>query len=207
MSYFPLFIDLSGAEVLIVGGGIVALRKVQKLLPYGASITLVAPEIVPELSQEVNITILPRPYDASLLTGRRLVIAATDDRTVNHAISLDCQARGIPVNVVDCREDCTFIFPSLVKAGKLSVGISTGGASPSAAIWLRQRIEALLPDSFGDILSYLDALRPRFKAELATEVERSKLYKALFARCVELQRPLTDEELMQFLRERDNDGK
>ena len=201
MSYFPLFIDLSGAEVLIVGGGLVALRKVQKLLPYGASITLAAPEVVPELAQEVNIMILPRSYDTSLLTGRRLVIAATDDRTVNHAISLDCQARGIPVNVVDCREDCTFLFPSLVKAGALSVGISTGGASPSAAIWLREQIERLLPDSMGDILAYLDALRPQIKAQTGSEAERSKLYKALFARCVEFGRPLTETELTQFLRE------
>ena len=195
MPYFPLFIDLTNRPCLIVGGGRVAYRKAEKLRPYGAKITLIAPEFCPELEEMADVDRLCRVFEDPDVRGMTLVISATDDADLNHRISQLCQAENIPVNVVDDRENCTFLFPSLVQKGELSVGISTGGASPTAAVWLKEQINALLPPNFDAILVWLEGLRPRFKEELQDESRRSALFSAAFRACLEQGRPLTAQEL------------
>ena len=130
MAYFPLFVELAGRRVLVVGGGRVALRKVEKLLPYEPEVVVVAPEIRPELENLQGVTLVRRSFFPDLLSGAALVIAAAGDTGVNHEVSALCREQGIPVNVVDDPAACTFFFPALVKRGPLSVGISTGGAAP-----------------------------------------------------------------------------
>lgn len=195
MPYFPLFIDLKGRSCLIVGGGRVACRKAEKLLPYGPKLTLVAPEFCPELDALSGVTLLRRPYTTDDLEGMILVIAATDDTALNHAVSAACQARNIPVNVVDDKQACSFLFPCLVQKGELSVGVSTGGASPTAAIWLKNQINGLLPQNFDEILAWLESLRSRLKADILDENRRAALFSALFRTCLEQGRPLREEEL------------
>ena len=136
MSYFPFFMDLEGREGLVIGGGSVALRKVEKLRPYGAKLTVIAPKILPELKKTEEISCMEIPFTPTALEGKMFVIAASDDPEVNHEAALLCRERGILVNVVDDKEECSFLFPALVKRGELSVGISTGGASPSAAVYV-----------------------------------------------------------------------
>ena len=121
---------------------------------------------------------------------------------MNRRIAALCRAAGIPVNAVDDKEACTFLFPALVRRGPLSIGISTGGASPSAAVFVKERVEACLPvprdtdgaDGFGEILAYLASLRPRVKGEIGEESLRAALFSALFDACLERGRPLTEEE-------------
>ena len=201
MSYFPFFMDIGGADGLIVGGGKVALRKAEKLLPYGPRITAAAPCIDPAFEALEGVCLLRAPFADEMLEGRAFVIAATDDAALNHRISALCREKKIPVNVVDDREACSFLFPSLVKAGEVSIGISTGGASPSAAIYLKEQIQALLPQGLEEIVAFLDELRPRFKAALPTEKERSRVYKELLSRCLALGRPLDGKELDNYLEE------
>ena len=136
-----------------------------------------------------------------MLNGVDIVIAATDDRAVNREISALCRERKIPVNVVDDKELCSFIFPALAKRGNMSIGISTGGASPSAAIWAKERISAMLPDELDSILIYLESLRPVIKDLTESEAERQTLFKALFSACLDLGRHLTVEELMSITEE------
>ena len=128
-----------------------------------------------------------------------LVIAATDNAALNRAVSKTCKARNIPVNVVDDRENCTFLFPCLVQQGELSVGISTGGASPTAAVWLKNRVNELLPADFDEILSWLESMRPRLKSEIPEETHRAALLSALFSNCLEKGRPLTEAELAALM--------
>lgn len=194
MPYFPMFIDLKDRPCLIVGGGSVAARKVEKLLPYGPRLTAVAPEFTPEFDA-FPVSCLRRPYSPGDEDGMALVIAATDDAQLNQAVSAACRAKNIPVNVVDDKELCTFLFPCLVQQGELSVGISTGGASPTAAVWLKEQIAGLVPEGFDAILQYLEALRPRLKREVPDETRRAKLFAALFRACLDRGRPLTGEEL------------
>lgn len=183
MPWFPMFVQLNGANALIVGGGKVALRKAEKLLPYGPRITVVAPDFCPELEALPGLTFCRRSFaDADLQGPPALVIAATDDKALNHRISALCRERRIPVNVVDDPEACGFLFPALVRRGRLSVGISTGGASPTAAVWLKERIEKLLPPRFADSLDRLEALRPTLKAEVSDEHARAARFRAAFER-------------------------
>lgn len=198
MSYFPFFADIEGADALVVGGGRVALRKVQKLLPYGPRITVAAPEFSEELEKLEGISLIRSTFEDGMLENRRFVIAATNSTELNGHISELCRSMKIPVNVVDDIEKCTFIFPSLVKSGELSIGISTGGASPSAAIYMREQIEQLLPENIGSIIEFLDSLRPRIKQTLPTEAERAALYKKLFAQCMTMGRAMDNEELENF---------
>lgn len=198
MGYFPFFMELSGQEGLIVGGGTVAARKAEKLLPYGPRLTVAAPELLPELAAIPELTLLRRPFGLDLLEGKLFVIAATDDPELNRCVAEACRQRRILVNTVDDREACMFLFPALVKRGDLSVGISTGGASPSAAVYLKERIAALLPDDFGDLLAELDALRPIVKEALPEEV-RAAVFSRLFAARLAAGRPLEEKELRDIL--------
>ena len=190
MPWFPMFVQLKGAEVLLVGGGTVALRKAEKLLPYGPQITVVAPDIIPELAALPGPTLCRRPFAESDLQEKlALVIAATDDTALNRNIAALCREKRIPVNVVDDPEACGFLFPALVQRGRLSVGISTGGASPTAAVWLKERIESILPSHFGAALDRLEALRPALKAQIPDEHDRAARFRAAFER--ELALPAT----------------
>lgn len=201
MAYFPFFVDLEGKHGIIVGGGSVALRKAEQLLAYGALLTVVAPEIRPELWELPGITVVRGPFDAELLRGADFVIAATDDDEMNRHVSCLCGERRIPVNVVDNRELCSFLFPALLKRGSLSVGISTGGASPTAAVYLKKQIGELLPPGLEDILAYLGGVRDEVRAVVPGEENRSLLYSHLFTACMEKGGPLSREEFRSLLEE------
>ena len=206
MAYFPFFMDLSRRNGLIVGGGTVALRKIRKLLPYEAHLTVCAPELKPEIIQISGLMLLRQPFEPALLDGMDYVIAATDDTALNHQVSGLCRGQGIPVNVVDDRDACTFLFPSLVKQGDLSIGISTGGASPSAAIYLKERIAALLPENFGQLLEYLDGLRDEVKAALPDGHHRARFFSRLFHTCIQTGWPLSKTQLRAMLLDASKDG-
>lgn len=198
MAYFPFFIDIAGLPGLIVGGGPMARRKIEKLLPYGPKLTVAAAKIPAELRSVPGLTLLERPFDPSLLDGMAFAVSAAGSRDGNHAVSLACRARSIPVNVVDEKDDCTFLFPALVRRGSLSVGISTAGASPTAAVWLKERINALLPEDFDGILAALEAARETAKAALPQD-RRRDYFAALLARSLEAGGPLEAAEAEALL--------
>lgn len=198
MGYFPFFVDLEGREGLVVGGGAVALRKLQKLLPYGPRLTVAAPELLAEIEALPGLTRLRRSFAPAMLEGKGFVIAATDDREVNRGIAALCRERGIPVNAVDDKEQCTFLFPALVKRGDLTVGVSTAGASPSAAAWVRRRVSERLPEDFGELLDYLASLRPMVQKRVAEE-NRAAVFARLFSDCMEQGFPLEEAALAAVL--------
>lgn len=205
MAYFPFFMDLSGRHGLIVGGGAVALRKIQKLLPYEARLTVCAPELLPGIEGIPGLGLLRRPFEPAMLDGMDYVVAATDDGALNHQVAVLCRQRDIPVNVADDREACTFLFPALVKRGELSIGISTGGASPSAAVYLKERISELLPEDFGQMLEYLDGLRAEGKAALPDGPGRTRFFSRLFDACIRWGWPLSEERLREIRSETSGD--
>lgn len=195
MPYFPIFIDLNSKPVLIVGGGAVALRKLQKLMPYGGRMTVVAPHILPELAAVPGVKLQKHCFSASDLRPRpALVIAATDDRETNRHISLLCQKRHIPVNVADDPALCSFLFPALVRQGDFSAGICTGGASPVAAAYFKERLRELLPEGLDRILDWLASLRPAMKNAIPGQHNRSEVFRRLFDASLAKGEPLTQEE-------------
>lgn len=200
MAYFPFFVELDGLEGLIVGGSTVAQRKIEKLLPYGPRLTVCAPDISRSIRAIPGLSLVERAFTPELLEGRAFVIAATDDPELNHHISRLCQERRIPVNVVDDRDYCSFLFPALVKRGSLSVGISTGGASPTGAIYLKKQIDAMIPERFGELLDWLDSTRGWAKEVLPGEAARSRFFAVLFAAGMERGGPLGREETEAILK-------
>lgn len=198
MGYFPFFIDLEGREGLVAGGGTVAARKIQKLLPFGPRLTVAAPEILPEIAALPGLTLLRRVFAPAMLEGKFFVIAATDSRETNREIAALCRERGILVNAVDGRDSCGFLFPALVRRGELTVGVSTAGASPSAAAWVRQRVSAAVPENFGELLDYLASLRPMVRARVPEE-RRAAVFSRLFQACLKEGVPLGDAALAAAL--------
>lgn len=200
MGYFPFFIDIQDREGLIVGGGRVALHKIEKLRPFGAKLTVIAPRIQEELQEDKSLTCLKRQFEDSDIQGKVFVIAATDDGRLNAHISHICRERGILVNVVDDKNNCGFLFPALVKAGKLTLGISTGGASPQAAASLRSRMEEELPSRMDAILDYLESIREPAKQHIKDGKSRAAFLKETAVFCMEQNRPLSMEETMGRMR-------
>jgi len=182
VKYFPVFFDLKGLRVLVVGGGEVALRKVSLLERTGAVITVVAPRIAPELNERGaagTIKLALREFVPEDLDGARLVIVATSRRAVNRFIAKLSDARGIPVNVVDDREASRFIVPAIIDRDPVMVAVSTGGASPVLARRLRERLEASLPKRLGDLALWLRGLRKASRDRLRDTDERRRFFEAV----------------------------
>ena len=195
MPHFPMFVDLTGKPILIVGGGAVALRKLRKLAPYGGILTVIAPEILPEIADMPGLRLYRRKFRAWDLHRRpALVIAATNDPAANSRISTLCRRKRIPVNVVDDPARCSFLFPALVRQGNFSAGISTGGASPTAAVYFKEQLQARLPERLDEILAWLDAQRPLLKEAIPEQSRRAGVLRGLFDACVSKGAPLTPEE-------------
>jgi uroporphyrin-III C-methyltransferase/precorrin-2 dehydrogenase/sirohydrochlorin ferrochelatase len=182
MKYFPVFFDLSHQKVLVVGGGEVALRKVTLLERAGAAITVVAPEILPELIARAapgKLDVVQREFAAADLDGMRLVIVATADRALNRSVAASSEARHIPVNVVDDRKASRFIVPALIDRDPVLVAISTGGTSPVLARRLRERLEAAIPKKIGALADWLRSLRRSAQRRLRDTDERRKFFETL----------------------------
>ena len=206
MGYFPFFMDLEGWEGLVAGGGTVALRKIEKLLPYGPRLTVAAPELLPEIENTPGLTLVRRVFTPSMLEGKRFVIAATDDPEANREIAVLCRERGVLVNAVDDKEQCTFLFPALLKRGELTLGVSTAGASPSAAAWVRRRAAEAVPENFGELLDGLAALRPTVRQRVP-EARRADVFARLLAVGLEEGFPLPEDVLTAILEDGDKVGK
>ena len=138
--YYPVFLDVADKPVVVIGAGKVALRKVQGLLEAGARVTVVAPRAAAEFAG-LAVTMRRRRFRPSDLDGAALVFAATDDRDVNRAVGRRAKRLGIPVNVADSREECSFLVPARITRGNIQIAVSTGGRSPRMAAALRRKIE------------------------------------------------------------------
>jgi precorrin-2 dehydrogenase/sirohydrochlorin ferrochelatase len=148
-AYYPVYLDLNGRLVVIVGGGKVAQRKAKTLAGYGADVVLIAPQVTEELLQleaDGLATVEQRGYVRGDLDGAFLAVCATDSEEINRAVYAEAEERGCLVNVVDVPDLCSFIVPSIVRRGSLQIAISTGGAAPTVAKRLRKRFQ----DEFGE---------------------------------------------------------
>ena len=151
--YYPVYLDLRGKRCVVVGGGEIGERKVEGLLDGSAEVTLISPDLTPRLQELANagrVVWHARQYPQGDLEGAFLAIAATDARDVNQAIAAEAQREKVVLNVVDDAPLCTFIAPSIVRRGEVTLAISTGGSSPALARKLKETIQ----DS--DLLRYAD---------------------------------------------------
>jgi siroheme synthase-like protein len=163
--YYPIFLNIGGKKCVVVGGGPVALRKVEALLEHGASVKVISSELCPELGQlghDGTISILCRDYAWGDLEDAVIAVAATDDSEINGSVSAEARRRGILVNVVDDPQRSDFVVPSYLCRGDITVAVSTGGRSPALA----RRIRAKLEENFGDEYASLVLLVGEVRSEL-----------------------------------------
>ncbi|BCK61195.1 uroporphyrinogen-III C-methyltransferase [Aeromonas hydrophila] len=182
MDYLPIFCRLDNKPVLLVGGGEVAERKARLLLDVGAQLTVVAPELDPELAELAangSIEWLAGEFAPQQLTGKWLVVAATDRREVNALVYQSANLARIFANVVDDPKRSSFIMPSIIDRSPLMVAISSGGKAPVLARLLREKLEALLPQHLGAIAAFAGSLRERVKARFASMGERRRFWERL----------------------------
>jgi len=162
---YPVNLRVDGWSCLVVGGGRVAAGKVQGLLEAGASVDVVAPTFVDELTSCDDIALIRRSYEADDLDGRWLVITATDDPTVNARVAADATERGLWVNSADDPENCSFTLPARVRRGDLLIAVSTGGRSPAMASWVRRWLDDQLGPEHEALLEVLVEVREELRAE------------------------------------------
>jgi precorrin-2 dehydrogenase/sirohydrochlorin ferrochelatase len=166
IKYYPLFLDLRGRKCLVIGGGRVALRKVMTLLEYGASITVISPELCPELAglaEKGRIHAYLRPYQAGDLQEAFLAFAATDNSDINKQIAEEARHWKVPVNIADSIKDSDFIIPSSVRRGNITVAVATDGISPALARKIRSRLEKIIGDEYVALVNLVGEVRSVIK--------------------------------------------
>jgi precorrin-2 dehydrogenase/sirohydrochlorin ferrochelatase len=147
MGFYPVFLDLDRRRCLVVGGGLIAERRVLSLLEAGASVTIVSPALTPalaDLAAAGRIRHLARAYEAGDLAAAALAFVAVDDATVTPAVAREAQARGVWLNAADDPTHCSFYLPGVVRRGVLTVAVGSGGASPAVTRALREHLDGVL---------------------------------------------------------------
>lgn len=183
MEYLPLFHKLQGRTVLVVGGGEVALRKARLLADAGATlrvVTLTIRDDMRQMLESVHGELHLRGYQADDLDGVVLVIAATDDEPLNQQISVQAQARGVPVNVVDAPKLCSVIFPAIVDRSPLIVAVSSGGDAPVLARLMRAKIETWIPATYGHLAGLAKQFRAQVKSLFPNVQQRRVFWEDVF---------------------------
>ena len=198
MPYYPIFLDIDNQNVIVVGGGEVAERKIKHLLNYGCTIYISSPHLTPHLQQLVTTKKIHHISDESLDTHMGtafMVIAATDDAEVNSIIASQAKKHGLLINTVDQPKDCNFIMPSIVKRGNLQIAISTAGKSPALAKKIRKNLESSFPPEYDSFTELLGIIR----TQLLSQNQPASKNKIIFQQ-------LVDSNLLEMMKQKDWDG-
>ena len=193
MAKYPIYLEMNGRRAVVIGAGAVAARKVQPLVEAGARVVVVAERVQPGFEQAFclpHVELILSPYRKDYLVGATLVIAATNDQTLNRQIYADCQTLEVLCNVVDQPELCDFYVPAVVKRGDLQIAVSTDGHCPAYAGHLRKKLEELFTESHGQFVEALEAAR----REAIAAIEDADQRKAVIGRLA------GDESFEYFLR-------
>jgi uroporphyrin-III C-methyltransferase / precorrin-2 dehydrogenase / sirohydrochlorin ferrochelatase len=172
MDYLPIFADVRNKLCLVVGGGEVGKRKAGVLLEAGANVRVVAPQIDSALAGQQRVETIVARFETKYLDGVTLVIAATNDRSVNRQVSESARARNIPVNVVDDPELCSFIMPAILDRSPLMVAFSSGGASPVLTRMMRGKLETMIPQNYSRLAAFAERFREEVKQRVTNPAKR-----------------------------------
>jgi precorrin-2 dehydrogenase/sirohydrochlorin ferrochelatase len=167
MGYYPIFLELNERRCLVIGGGLVAERKVAALVQAGARVTVISPELTANLvdwSQQASIHAIGRPYRRGDLAGYEIVFVATDDPQVNAAVYEEGKSRGVWCNAADDPAHCDFILPSVLRRGALTVAVSTGAASPALARLVREELESYFSRDYEIVAELAAEVREELRA-------------------------------------------
>jgi precorrin-2 dehydrogenase/sirohydrochlorin ferrochelatase len=184
MRYYPVFLDLQGKPVLVIGGGKVAERKALALLASGARVTVVSPALTKKLSylaQAGAIRHRRRRWRPEDLKASFLIMAATNDRTANAEVTRRVDSNSRLINVVDDPSRCNVITPAVITRGDLIIAVSTSGKSPALARRIRQELERSFGPDYGTFLKLLGRVREQVQARVPFIVRRRRILQRLVA--------------------------
>ena len=204
MAYFPIFTQIEGKRCLIIGGGKVAARKVHILLEYGADVVVVAEKVCVEIKEslpEKNVFEHDFAFFETEIRKAFLVVAATSNREENHHIAELCHTCNVLVNVADSEIESSFIFPSVIRRGDISIGINSGTGSPTVSKHIRKQIEKAVPDYYADIAAFMGELREYVKANFKDELQRRYILKTAAAQAFSEERVLNEKEIEEIIRQ------
>jgi precorrin-2 dehydrogenase/sirohydrochlorin ferrochelatase len=175
MAKYPIFLELGGRRVVVIGGGAVAVRKAQSLLSAGARLVVVAEHIdnmLTTICKGSDTELIRSKYSKEYLAGALLAIAATDNHQVNEQIYKDCQELEVLCNVVDEPELCDFFVPAVVKRGDLQIAVGTEGHYPAYAGHIRKKLEAIFTEEHGQFLAELERIRRHIIKNIPNPADR-----------------------------------
>ena len=179
MAKYPIFLELSGRRVVLVGGGAVAVRKAEALLEAGARLVVVtaqASDTLTSLCTRTGAELIRSKYSKQYIVEAVLVVAATDNTKVNEQVYHDCQELEVLCNVVDDPRLCDFFVPAVVKRGDLQIAVGTDGHSPAYAGHIRKKLEDSFTEKHGQFLDELEALRRRILDEVPDARDRKTVF-------------------------------
>ena len=189
MAYFPMFVNLKDQPCLVVGGGMVAYRKVKVLLDFEARVVVVGENICDKIYEIVKksnqLELQKKCFEDADCDNMFMVIAATDDNLLNHHIAEICNSKGIMVNAVDQKEDCSFIFSSYIKEKNLIAAFSSSGNSPVLAQYLKSQEKEILTPFLGELNEYMRKIRKRVIEKYDTEEKRKEIFKEIVNTAIE----------------------
>lgn len=178
--FYPVNLNLDNMEIIIVGGGNVALRKCMNFLDFGKSVTVLAPDFDSRFLELGNkVDLINDIFKEEYIDKFDIVVAATDDKEVNEEIACICRKKSKLINVVDSRDLSDFTVSSYVKRGDLLIGISTGGKIPALSAKIRRYLEEIYDESFAEYVDLLGELREKIIKKYEDKTERKKVLKAL----------------------------
>ena len=189
MAYFPMFVNLKDQPCLVVGGGTVAYRKVKVLLEFEAKVVVVGENIcdeICEIAKKSNqLELQKKCFEDADCDNMFMVIAATDDKELNHYIAEICDSKKIMVNAVDQKEDCSFIFSSYIKEKNLIAAFSSGGNSPVLTQYLKSREKEILTPFLGELNEYMGKIRKHVIENYDTEEKRKEIFQKIINMAIE----------------------
>lgn len=200
MRPYPIMMNLEGKQIIVVGGGRVALRKINGLRESGACITVISPKLENELKKLAdngNISWIEEEFDESLLDlcpEAVLVFGTTDQREVNLRIQTASTKRKIPCNIADVPDLCTFIVPAVITQGDLIISVSTGGSSPALARRIREDLEKVFGPEYAVMTRLMGGLRKQILSTGSSSDENRKLFLEI-----------VDSEMLDALRQNDKE--
>ncbi|MEN6318683.1 MAG: bifunctional precorrin-2 dehydrogenase/sirohydrochlorin ferrochelatase [Syntrophaceae bacterium] len=195
MKYYPIYLDITDKRCIVIGGGDVAERKVERLLEFGASVVVVGKTLTRTLEgmkHDGRIEHINADYNINLIDGAFLVIGATDSDDTNSTISRNAKQKGILVNIVDDPDKCDFILPSLFTRGDLLISISTGGKSPALAKKIRQEMEKYYGPEFQILVTIMGSLREKLLLKGYSSDTNKRLFESVI-----------DSDILQYIQNKD----
>ena len=198
MAFLPVLIDMDGMPCLVAGGGPIALHKAEKLLEHGADVTVVAPVILPEIS-ELPVKTINRRVTEEDCEGRFLVADATGDRAAEKLLSAACAKMHVPYICAGNGDLCTAMLPAVYSSGRTVVAVSSKGASPAASAWLRNYLAEKVPENMDAVLDRMSDVRAAAKERLDSQPERRVFMRGCLEKMLKTGDILSDADINEML--------